>query len=114
MMLLKITLFCVFGSNAMCLCIVKKKYIIFVPLCPVFLQRVAFTKLIVLRSEACSDWPAIQCVVIGRIPRACDANVTPFTIFGNTQRLHAFFLCVTIWAAFCKSSNTVTYIFEAF
>ncbi len=36
-----------------------------------------FTKLIVLRSEACSDWPAIQCVVIGRIPQACDGNVTP-------------------------------------
>ncbi len=23
----------------------------------------------------CSDWPAIQCVVIGRIPQACDGNV---------------------------------------
>ncbi len=35
------------------------------------------TRLIVLRSKACSDWPAIQCVVIGRIPQACDRNVTP-------------------------------------
>ncbi len=25
-----------------------------------------FTKLIILRSKACSDWPAIQCVGIGR------------------------------------------------
>ncbi len=39
-----------------------------------------FTKLIVLRSEACSDWPAIQCVVIGRIPQAWDGNVTPLTV----------------------------------
>ncbi len=30
-------------------------------------------------SEACSDWPAIQCVVIGRIPQAWDGNVTPLT-----------------------------------
>ncbi len=28
-----------------------------------------FTKLIILRSKACSDWPAIWCVVIGRIPQ---------------------------------------------
>uniref|UniRef100_A0A672RH09 Collagen alpha-1(XII) chain n=1 Tax=Sinocyclocheilus grahami TaxID=75366 RepID=A0A672RH09_SINGR len=24
--------------------------------------------------EMCSDWPAIQCIVIGRIPQACDGN----------------------------------------
>ncbi len=42
-----------------------------------------FTKLIV-----CSDWPAIQCVVIGQMPQACDGNVTPLTIFGNTLKLH--------------------------
>ncbi len=47
-----------------------------------------FTKFIVLKSEVCSDWPAIKCVVIGRMPRACDRNVTPLTVFGNTQRLH--------------------------
>ncbi len=41
-----------------------------------------FTKLIV-----CSDWPAIQCVVIGRMPQACDGNVTPLTVFGNTLKL---------------------------
>ncbi len=33
-----------------------------------------FTNLIVLRSEVYSDWPAIQCVVIGRIPKVCDGN----------------------------------------
>ncbi len=31
-----------------------------------------FTKLIILKNTVCSDWPAIQCVVIGRIPEACD------------------------------------------
>ncbi len=40
-----------------------------------------FSKLIVLKSEVCSDWPAIQCIVIGRIPQACDGNVD-----GNTQK----------------------------
>ncbi len=44
---------------------------------PPFWNSPIFTKIIVLRSEACSDWPAIQCVVIGRIPQAWDGNVTP-------------------------------------
>ncbi len=35
-----------------------------------------FTKLIVLRSDACSDWPAIQCIVI----QVWDANVMPLTV----------------------------------
>ncbi len=35
-----------------------------------------FTK---LRIEACSYWPAIQCV-IGRIPQAWDGNVAPLTV----------------------------------
>ncbi len=30
-----------------------------------------------IRNIVCSDWPAIHCVVIGRIPRVCDGNVTP-------------------------------------
>ncbi len=47
---------------------------------PPFWNVPIFTKLIVLRSEVCSDWPAIQCVVIGRIPQACDRNVTPLTM----------------------------------
>ncbi len=51
-----------------------------------FLQN--FTKLIILKSEVCSDWPAIKCVVIGPIPQAYDENVTPLTILGNTQSLH--------------------------
>ncbi len=38
---------------------------------PPFWNASTFTKLIVLRSEVCSDWPAIQCVVIGQIPQAC-------------------------------------------
>ncbi len=43
---------------------------------PPFWNAPIFTKLIVLRSEVCSDWPAIQCIVIGRIPQAWDRNVT--------------------------------------
>ncbi len=47
---------------------------------PPFWNSPIFTKLIILRSEACSDWPAIQCVVIGRIPQTWDGNVTPLTV----------------------------------
>ncbi len=91
---------------------------------PPFWNALIFTKLIVLKSEVCSDWPAIQCFVIGRIPQACDGNVTPLTIFGNTysastiwrqrqqyyseNKSYAFFLCVNIWAVLCNYSNTVT------
>ncbi len=71
--------------NAMYLCGLRfTKYIIFhilyiivAPLCPPFWNASIFTKLIVLRSEACSDWPAIQCIVIGRMPQAWDGNVPP-------------------------------------
>ncbi len=31
----------------------------------------------------CSDWPSIQCIVIGRIPQACDGNVTPLTVLSR-------------------------------
>ncbi len=44
---------------------------------PPFWNTLIFTKLIVLRSEACSDWPANQCIVLGRIPQAWEGNVTP-------------------------------------
>ncbi len=37
----------------------------------------SFKSLKVLRSKVCSDWPAIQCVVIGRIPQACDEKLHP-------------------------------------
>ncbi len=47
---------------------------------PPFWNVSIFTKLIILRSEVCSDWPAIQCIVIGRIPQSCDGNVTPLTM----------------------------------
>ncbi len=80
--------------NAMCLCGLRLKkniifhilYIIVAPLCSNFLKRVDFYKLIVLRSEACSDWPAIQCVVIGRIPQAWDGNVTPLAVLWCMSR----------------------------
>ncbi len=42
---------------------------------------------IILRSEACSDWPAIQCAVIGRIPQACDEMLRPLPYL-ETQSLH--------------------------
>ncbi len=75
--------------NAMCLHGLRlKKNTLFSTYCtlllllygPPFWNVPIFTKLIVLRSEVCSDWPAIQCVVIGRIPQACDENVTPLTM----------------------------------
>ncbi len=73
-----IILFCIW-SNAMCLCGLRfKKLLLLLYFLSETLQ--IFTKLIVLRSEACSDWPAIQCVVIGQILQACDGNVTPLTV----------------------------------
>ncbi len=74
--------------NAMCLCGLRFKNTLFSTYCTLFLLLYAppfwnaliFTKLIVLLSEVCSDWPAIQCVAIGRIPQACDENVTPLTV----------------------------------
>ncbi len=50
-----------------------------------------FTKLIVLRSEACSDWPAIPCVVISRTPQAFDGNVT--TLMPSSHCTTNFRLC---------------------
>ncbi len=34
--------------------------------------------------------------MIGRIPQACDGNVTPLTIFGNAQRLNDMVAAATI------------------
>ncbi len=60
--------------NTMCLCgswfikhILHTLYIIVAHLCSTFLKRVDFYSDLNL---ICSDWPAIQCVVIGRIPQA--------------------------------------------
>ncbi len=47
---------------------------------PPFWNAYIFTKLIILRSEVSSDWPAIQCIVIGRIPQAGNGNVMPLTV----------------------------------
>ncbi len=85
MTLLKITLFCVF----MCLRGLRFKVPHTVHYCCSSKPRLSETKLIVLRSEVCSDWPAIQCAVIGRIPQACDGNVTPITIFGISVSIAA-------------------------
>ncbi len=52
----------------------------------IILKWADYTKLIILRSEVCSDWPAIQCVVIGRIPQAWDGNVTPLTYCDAVSR----------------------------
>ncbi len=59
--------------NAMCLCgLWFKKHIIFhilyiivASLCSTFLKHIDFYKAHHFESEVCSDWPAIQCVVIG-------------------------------------------------
>ncbi len=65
--------------NSMCLCGSRLKkhvifhilYIIVAPLCSAFLKRAdSLQKLIVVRSKVCSDWPAIQCVVIGQLSSA--------------------------------------------
>ncbi len=74
--------------NAMCLWFKVKKNTLFSTYCTLLLLLYAlpfwnvliFTKLIVLKREVCSDWPAVQCIVIGRIPQACDRNVTPLTV----------------------------------
>ncbi len=84
-MLLKRTLFCVFGVMQCVYAVRGLKNTLFSTYCtlllllyaPSFWNVPVFTKLIVLRSEACSDWPAIQCIVIGRILQTCDGNVTP-------------------------------------
>ncbi len=82
-----------------------------------------FTKIIVLKSEVCSDWPAIQCVVIGWISQACDKCYTPYHIwkhiifttlwrwqqqYYSENKSYEFFLCVYVWAVLSKSSHTVT------
>ncbi len=75
MMLLKRTLFCVFGV-LQCVYVVRgSKNTLFSTYCKLLLLLYAllfwntsvFTKLIVLRSETCSDWPAVQCIVIDQI-----------------------------------------------
>ncbi len=85
MTLLKIMLFCVFGVVQCVYAFKVKKTTLFSTYCtlllllyaPPFWKAQIFTKLIVLRNEVYSDWPAIQCVVIGRIPQAGDGNVMP-------------------------------------
>ncbi len=48
--------------------------LLFLLYAPPFWKVPVFTKLIVLRSEVCSDWPAIQCVV----PRRINITLWPF------------------------------------
>ncbi len=71
--------------NAMCLCGLRFKkhiifyilYIIVAPLCSAFLKRTDFYK--AHRSEKRGVlW--LASFVIGRIPQACDGNVTPLTV----------------------------------
>ncbi len=84
--MLKITLFCVFGVMQ-CIYVVQGSKTHYFPhtvhYCCSSMPRLSetrvqifpiFTNLIVLRSEVYSDWPAIQCVVIGQIPKVCDGN----------------------------------------
>ncbi len=54
----------------------KNTLLLLLPASP-FWNAVIFTKLI-LKSTVCSDWPAIQSVVIGRIPQACDENTITY------------------------------------
>ncbi len=59
---------------------VKKTNMIFTFCTFTFWNASIFTKLIVLRREVCSDWPAIHCIVIGRMPQAWDGNLTNLTV----------------------------------
>ncbi len=76
--------------DAMCLCGLRfKKH--FSTYCTLLLLLYAppfwnTEKSIVLRSEVCSDWPAIQCIVIGRLPQAWDGNVTPLTVLWHKNK----------------------------
>ncbi len=63
---------------------------------PCLSEMSIFTKLIFLKCVVCSDWPAIQCIVIGWIPQAFEGNVMPLTIFGNVQHLHDIAAAATI------------------
>ncbi len=47
---------------------------------PPFWNAYIFTKLTVLRSEACSDWPAIQCVVIAEYLKCVTEMLRPLTV----------------------------------
>ncbi len=82
MILLKRTLLYVFGVMQCAYAVRGSKNTLFSTYCILLLLLYApiFTKLIVLRSEVCSDWPAIWCVVIGRIPQAWDWDVTPLSM----------------------------------
>ncbi len=87
-MLLKRTLFCVFGVMECVYALRGKKktgnfhilYIIVAPLYSAFLKYVDFYKAHHSEIEVCSNWPAIHCIVIGWIPQECDVNVTPLTM----------------------------------
>ncbi len=112
--------------NAICLRSLRFKkhiifhilYIIVAPLCPAFLKHADFYKahrsekrgvLWLARYPVCCDWPNTSGVLW---------NVTPLTIFGNTQgawrqqyysenRSYAFFLCLNIWAVLCNTHSDV-------
>ncbi len=75
--------------NAVCLCSLKVQKTHYFPhtvhSALSFWNALIFTKLIILKSPVCSDWPAIQCIVIGRLPQMCDGNViTPYHIWKHT------------------------------
>ncbi len=70
-----------------------------------------FTKLIVLRSEACSDWPVIQCVVIGRIPQAETERLRPLPYWDAMSRHDdtktAFNrICLHLWSEKWQTTST--------
>ncbi len=119
MTLRKRTLCCVcILCNAMRLCGLRLKHTLFFTYCtlllllyaPHFWNTSIFTKLIVRRSEACSDWPAIQCIVIGQIPQAWDGNVTPLTVlFCHVNLLHPVgqLLIIMTYTVFCTSAFVI-------
>ncbi len=75
---------------------------------PPFWNVSIFTKLILLKKCGVlwlASYPVhYNWIIIGWIPQACDGNVTPLIILGNTQQYYSenksyVFLCGNIWVA---------------
>ena len=90
-MLLKRTLFCVFGVMKCVMWFKVQKphnfphtvHYCFSSVPHLILKELIFTKLIGLKSEVCSDWPAIQCFVNG----AGSPHAKTFTIGSGSSEV---------------------------
>ncbi len=84
MMLLNITLFGVFGVMQ-CVYTVQKTHSFLYDYCTLLL--LLYAPPFILRNEVCSVWPAIRCVVIGRMPQVpVTEMLRPFPCCGAMSR----------------------------